>query len=423
MMINSIRRGLLAVTLSSIFLTTGALTAQANVELDFWDQIWGPESYAVAAAAIVEKYNASQNDVHVTYRSVPWTNWYETYVTAIASGSAPDISTGGGFQAVQFYSMDAILPVDKIIEDMKADGTLADFAPGTIESMKYDGHYVALPFGMDLRALHYRKDILQEKGIAVPTTWDEFRAAAKATTGDGKYGLVSSGDPSGMHWTLTAMINNGGGLFDAESKAAITGPRSLEALEFLSSMVSDGSVNPASTGYTNDDARGAFNTGKATFLLGSPNTAAGAGDQAANIGIVPPLKGPHGDQGTVAWVNNTMIYKQTKHPAEALAFLHWWSNNQLPLFTDGHAGVLPARLSYQKDPAVSGNEQVKAVLDLYLPVAKTMAAATSGSFPQLNEIDGDGFLMSMVQQIWQGVPAAQAAQPAQDHLAEIMAKK
>jgi multiple sugar transport system substrate-binding protein len=51
-----------------------------------------------------------------------------------------------------------------------------------------------------------------------------------------------------------------------------------------------------------------------------------------------------------------------------------------------------------------------------------MASTASGTFPELNEIDGDGFLMSMVQQIWQGVPTADAVAPAQAHLEEIMAK-
>jgi hypothetical protein len=27
--------------------------------------------------------------------------------------------------------------------------------------------------------------------------------------------------------------------------------------------------------------------------------------------------GPHGDQGTIFWLNNLMLYKQGKHPAEA----------------------------------------------------------------------------------------------------------
>lgn len=400
----------------------GGSMAQEKVELQFWDQPWGPAEYVGSAQKLVDAFNASQNEIHVTYRGMSWANWYETYVTAIASGSAPDISTGGGFQAVQFYSMDAIYPVDELVADMVKDGSASDFAPGTLDALKYDGHYVALPWAIDLRVLHYRKDILEARKIAVPTTWAEFRAAAKAATGDGVFGLVTSGDASGMHWLLTGMLNNGGGLFTADKKAAITSERSLEAVKFLADLVADGSVAPASAGYTNDDARAAFYAGKAAFYLNSPLVVTGAGDQADKIGVTAPLVGPHGDKGTIAWVNNVMIYKQTKHPKEALKFLRWWSENQKPLFTEGHAGNLPVRLSFQQDTFFTSVPQLKVVFDEYLKITKSMASSAEGTFPQLNEIDGDGFLLSMVQSIWQGVSAEEAAAPAQTHLEEIMAK-
>jgi multiple sugar transport system substrate-binding protein len=415
-------KGLAALTVVACLLSVGAAQAQTPIELQFWDQNWGPAEYPVRASALVDEFNKSQNEIRVTYRSVPWTSWYETYVTAVASGSAPDISTGAAFQAAQFFSMDAIYPVDELVDAMKADGTLADFDPASMEAVRYDGHYVALPWAIDIRALHYRKDILEAKGVPVPKTWDELRAAAKAVTGNGTYGLVSSGDPSGMHWTLAAMINNGGGLFDRDRKPALTSARSIEALSFLSALVADGSVNPASAGYTSDDARGAFLAGKAAFLLSNPNIGASAGDQAEKIGVMPPLAGPHGDKGTIAWVNNIMIYKQTKHPKETMKFLRWWSEHELPLFTEGHAYPMPARLSFQNDRFFTSEPHVRQVIEQYLPVAKGMAFTASGTFPELNEIDGDGFLMSMVQQIWQGVPTVDAVAPAQAHLEEIMAK-
>jgi multiple sugar transport system substrate-binding protein len=136
---DSVRNFLRILPLAAL-LAGAASSAHAQVELNFWDQVWGPGSYSQRAQQLVDDFNKSQDDIHVTYRSVPWANWYETYVTAIASGSAPDISTGAGFQAVQFYSMDAIYPVDDLVKEMEADGSAKDFAPGTLEAMKYDGH-------------------------------------------------------------------------------------------------------------------------------------------------------------------------------------------------------------------------------------------------------------------------------------------
>lgn len=409
-------------SLAAAAVATTSLAMAAPVELNFWDQVWGPAPYSQRAQQLVEAFNKSQPTIHVTYRSVPWANWYETYVTAIASGSAPDISTGAGFQAVQFYSMDAILPVDDLVKQMEADGTAKDFAPGTLNAMKYDGHYVGLPWAIDLRAVFYRKDILAAAGQKVPTTWAEMRSVARAVTKGGTYGLVSSGDPTGMHWILAAMINNGGGLFGAERKPNLTGEKSLEALEFLAGFVTDKSLNPASAGYTDDDARGSFFAGKAAFYLSSPATADQAGKDKDKIGVVPPLVSPAGKTGTISWINNLMIYKQTKHPEETLKFLRWWSDHQKVLWTEGKAGGVPARMSYQADNFFTQNDQMRFVIQTYLPVIQPMSATAGGTFPQLNEIDGDGFLMSLMQKIWQGQPVKDAVKPAQDHLSEIMSK-
>lgn len=412
------RRGALALAFAgtALGLTMSPALAQP-VSIDFWDMIWGGPTYPAAAQALVDKYNAEHPDVQVVYRSVPWTNWYETFVTAIASGSAPDISTGAGFQAVQLYDQGAIMPVDEVVAQLDPN----DFAPGALDALRYDDHYVGLPWAVDLRVLFYRKDLLEAAGLEAPKNWDELRAAAKTLTADGKFGLVSSGDSGGMHWILASSINNGGGLFDAEGKPALNGERTTEALQFLTDLVADGSVNPASVGYVNDDARGAFFRGEAAFLLNGPLLPDQAGDVKDQIGIVPPMQAAHGDVGTVYWVNNIMVYNQTEHPAETMAFLKWWSDNALPLWTEGKAGNLPARQSIQNDAYFQDNPNVKYIIDTYLPVSKTMSAAVGGTFPQLNEIDGDGFLMSLMQSIWQGQPLGDNLNAAQSHLEEIMA--
>lgn len=407
------------VALSSLALAMSAAGAADPVRVDFWDMKWGDNAYVEAAEALVADFNASQDGVEVVYRSVPWSNWYETFVTAIASGSAPDISTGAGFQAVQFYDFDQILPVDDVVAAIGEDA----FAPGTLEAVKWDGHYVALPWNVDIRAMFYRADLLEEAGIAVPTTWDELRAAAKALTGEGRYGLVAPGDSGGSHWALTFMINNGAGLFDDNRAAAITSERSLEALRFLGDLVADGSVNPSSAGYVGDDSRGSFERGEAAFLLDGPNMPELLGDAAAAVTeVLPPLTGPHGTTGTVDWVNNIMVYKQTKHPDETMAFLKWWSDNQLGLWTDAGGQGIPARKVFQSDPFFQERSAVAEIIDTYLPVAQPMSATVGGTFPAMNEVDGDGFLRTLIQKIWQGQPVDATAAEAQAHLEELLSK-
>ena len=104
-----------AATATAAFLSLS--TSQAKVDVQFWDMIWGGPEYIDAGKALVAQFNQEHPDINVTYRSIPWTNWYQTFVTAIGSGTAPDLSTGAAYQAVQLYDQGAILPVDDVISD------------------------------------------------------------------------------------------------------------------------------------------------------------------------------------------------------------------------------------------------------------------------------------------------------------------
>ena len=87
-------------------------SAQEPVKLHFWDMLWGPAQYIDAAKGLVDEFNKTHPGIQVEYRSVPWNNWYQTFLTAIGSGTAPDLSTGAGYQAVQLYDQGAIRPLD-----------------------------------------------------------------------------------------------------------------------------------------------------------------------------------------------------------------------------------------------------------------------------------------------------------------------
>ncbi|XSC48237.1 extracellular solute-binding protein [Bradyrhizobium sp. RDT10] len=274
---------------------------------------------------------------------------------------------------------------------------------------------------MDVRVWFYNKDLLRDANTAPPTTWAEFRSAAKALTRDGKYGLVSSGDTGGSHYIYSLLLNNGGGLFNAKRELTFNSDRNREALTFISSLVKDGSVHPASAGYDSDQRRRAFFQGQAAMILDGPGLLDSApSDQRSKFAVLPPLIGPHGDRGTVSWINNIMIYNQTKHPDEVKTFLKWWSKNQKTLWTEGKVRSLPARLSFLQDPFFKQDPARDVAISAYLPVAKTTGANSETIFAKLNAVEGDGVMMSLIQELLQGKDVAQAIGTADKKLNAIM---
>ncbi|BCP52369.1 sugar-binding protein [Kaistia sp. 32K] len=391
----------------------------APVTLRFWDLQWGNASYQVVAQQLVDRFNNEHPDIKVELTIVPWTNWFETFVTAVASGSAPDVSTGASFQPNYFHSQDAILPIDDLIEAMRKDGSLADIPEANLETYHVDGHYIALPWAVDFAGWYYRKDILEKFNIQAPTSWQELREAAKAVTGDGVYGIMSSGDHDKI--LITLLQNNDGGFFDEDGKPDLLSERNRETVEFLAALQADGSVDRASVGYDGNHAIQAFISGKAAFYLSGPSLLANAdAETQAKIGILPPLAGPHGDKGTAAWNAGIMAYSQTQHPKEAMTFIRWWSENETPLWTKAGGGMLPVRASIRKDPFFTESPITTMYADQYLPVAKPIYNKAKQSFPELNAVEGDGFIAKTVQQIWQGKPVDQLLPAAQQRLEAIV---
>jgi multiple sugar transport system substrate-binding protein len=409
--------------LIALILPVGALASHAvgqNVNLQFWDMVWGPPEYIDTAEALVKKFNEQHDGITVEYRSIPWSNWYETFVSAIGAGSAPDISTGAGYQAVQLYDLGAILPIDDVVAQLREDGGLDDFLPGTIDTLQYDGHYVAFPWGIDIRSWYYRKDLFEEAGLDVPSTWDELNAVAEQLTSDNRYGMVASGDTGGTHYLYTLMLNNGGGLFTEDGEVDLMSERNIEALELLSKMAQSGWIHPASPGYSSDDRRRAFLQGDAAIMLDGPGLIDQFPEQADKIGIIPPITSPHGDSGTIFWVNNIMLYRQSRHPDETKTFLKWWSQNQLPLWTEGSTGQLPVRESFAQNDYFQEAESRAYIIENYIPIGRTTATHAPGIFPELNEVEGEGVMHTLVQDLLQGKDLMESVRKADNRMRSIV---
>jgi multiple sugar transport system substrate-binding protein len=398
-----------------------AALAQDTANLEFWDMVWGPPEYIDTGTSMTEQFSEDNPDIQVEYRSTPWSNWYQTFATAIGAGTAPDVSTGAGYQAVQFYDQGAIAALDDLIADFEADGSLDDFLPGTIDRMRYDDHYVAMPWAIDIRIPYYRKDIFEEVGIEPPTTWDEFAEAAKAVTTDDRYGFVSAGaDNMGSHNFYVFLLNNGGSLFTEDGGPNLMDERNIEAAQFFSDLVKAGSVHPASVGYVGDDALKAFSQGNAAMIINNPGMWERFPEIEDQIGILPPLKGPHGDTGTISWVNNVMMYEQSENKDAVRTFMKWWSENALPLWTEGHVTQLPVRQSLADDAFFTGNERLKYILDEWVPIARTTGYPVEGIFPALNEVEGEGVMQTLAQDILQGKDVQESMERANDRFEEIV---
>jgi multiple sugar transport system substrate-binding protein len=395
--------------------------SESNPTIQFWDMEWGPAEYGQAGRKLAGQFDQQGGGARVDYRSLAWPEWPGVFTDAVSAGRAPDLSSGGAYQAVEYYDQGEILDLDEVFADLRRTGQDRDFLPRILESQTYRGHSIALPWAIDIRAPYYRKDLFALAGLREPTSWDELRAAARALTSGDRYGMVTCGATlDTMHILFGLMINNGGGLFTTEGRLDVLSDRNVEAMTFFSDLVRDGSFHPGSIGFNAAEARRAFGAGSAAILIDPPGLEVQLPDQAGNIGLMAPLAGPHGDKGTFISVNNLMLYRQSRHPDAARKFLLWWSEHQGSLWTEGRCDQLPVRASIAAAPFFAGRPFVRQLLDQWVPVGRTTAARSPGLFPALNVVEGDGVMMTLCHDLMLGREVLPAMQKANERLKRIL---
>ncbi len=290
--------------------------------LTLWDFHTGTEAECIQD--MVDRYNASQDDVTVEYSSVNQTDYTTTLVTtAFANGESPDILWVEPATFNKF--IDAGILAD--LTDYYSDELKADILPSCMDAATADdGKIYTLPFECETLGLFYNIDVLAEAGIEPPTTWDELEVAAAALTTDSMYGLVLPVEDTSytlFNW-WPFMWMNGATVFDADGNLVVNSPEMASALDFWGSFFQN-SYSPSSLQYgpwsIDNIGNGvcAMQVG-GTYMI---NSAEAYADSGVNIGVVP-LPSPDGSTYyTVAGGQMMGVCSQSKNIDAAADFIFW----------------------------------------------------------------------------------------------------
>jgi trehalose/maltose transport system substrate-binding protein len=148
-----------------------------------------------------------------------------------------------------------------------------------IDNNIVDGRLVAMPWFADAGLLYYRQDLLNKYDRPVPETWRELtetarlvQEAERAAGNPDFWGYVWQGRAyEGLTTNVLEWISShGGGSFvDEAGDITINSPAAVRALELAAGWV--GSISPGGVlNYTEEEARGVFQSGQALFMRNWP---------------------------------------------------------------------------------------------------------------------------------------------------------
>jgi N,N'-diacetylchitobiose transport system substrate-binding protein len=270
----------------------------------------------------------------------------QVYLTSIAGGSVPCMALIGNTWTPQFASLGAL---DVYADDPKS--MAGTYVPGMIDSTVYQGKSYGVPYDTGVRALIYRKDLLQGIGQSTPpATWDDLRSDAIAIQqkNKGVYGFAIIG---GAHWYYLPMIWNWGGdiavqqgdkwVSQAGSQAA------TEAFQFYSDMLTKDHLSPAgASAWSGADADKAMALGQAAMMVG------GSWDLQTILSQAPSMKdklatavlpsGPGGNNDTFAGGSNLAVFQGCNNKPLAKDFIKFMLSGSNLTQVTSNLGLLPA---------------------------------------------------------------------------------
>lgn len=402
-----------AVAASPVLAACGSSSGGGGSKLKFWDMPWGgTTTWLNTEKALVARYQPPKGTPPASLQQIQWANFYQTFASAVAAGTGPAVSSGGGFQAFQFADQGAIAYADNVVAKMKENGLYDEFVPGMVESFKTDKGYVAIPWSIDARVFWYRKSLLENAGADVPTDWESLRSAGLALKKIGVYGFgtgAGQGDTYGNQAILAMMLNNGGGLYDEDGKPDCVTPANVEAVDFVLSLVKDGIVDPGCVSYTTDNLQTQWKTKKFGIGIYGPGLETHTGDTSGDLRVTSPLTSTSGKKGGIVYLPNLMMYTNTPSQKDSEAFLLWYLQHMKEYWVKGVAAQLPILSSIVKTPEFQKNKNGVKIVEEWAPLLKTLAARSPKQFSDLAALDGGSAINSFAQTVLGGKSSAKSA--------------
>ncbi len=371
--------GVLAtLTLAGCSTTAGGDTAAADcapadgkVELTFTSWIPGIED-------VVDIWNEKNPDIQVTVQTGPNGNGgtYKNFFNQLSAGNAPDLGQ------IEYDALPNFRVQDGLENIAACEGVLDSkdqFIDWTWNQVTFgeDEAVYAVPQDTGPMALYYRADLFEAAGIPVPTTWEEYAAAAVTIREQGGY--ITNFPQNDVNWFAGLVWQAGGQWFSNDGDAwdvTLESDESVKVADYWQGLIEDDLVSkvPAWT----DEWNNAYNTGSdwtwISAVWGANSISSGAPDTAGNWAVAPMPQWNAGENAAGNWGgSSTAVLKGSDHPYEAAQFALWLNTDPeaLTALNQG-ANLYPATKEGLKLPVLAEGVEFygdQAIYDIFAEAA------------------------------------------------------
>lgn len=345
--------------------------SEGPVTLEFTGWVPGMEE-------VVEIWNQANPDIQVKVTTGPNGNGgtYQNFFNQIKAGNAPDLGQIEYDALPNFRVQDGLEDLSVCADVVAASG---DFVDWTWKQVTLGGEGVwGIPQDSGPLAMFYRKDLFEEAGIAVPTTWDEYQAAAEKIREQDAY--ITNFSQTDINQFAGFAWQAGADWFASDADGwtvSLTDEPTTKVANYWEGLLSNDLVStvPAWT----DEWNNAYNSGQAwtwiSAVWGANSISSGAPDTSGKWAVAPMPQWNAGDTVVGNWGGSSVaVLKGTDHLYEATKFALWLNNSAESLAKLNEvANLFPASKNGLDLPALKEGVEFYGGQAIYQDFAKAAA--------------------------------------------------
>lgn len=323
-----------------------------KVELTFTTWLPGMDE----AVAI---WNEENPDIQVEVQTGPngLGGTYKNFFNQIEAGNAPDLGQIEYDALPNFRVQDGLVDIADCAGVTDAESQFVDWTWSQV-TFGEDNSVYAIPQDTGPEALYYRADLFEAAGIPVPTTWDEYAAAAETIRAQGGY--ITNFSQSDINAFAGLVWQAGGQWFENDGtnwSVTLDSPESTKVADYWQTLITDDLV--AKYPPWTDEWNNAYNTGElwtwVSAVWGANSISSGAPDTAGKWAVAPMPQWEAGESAAGNWGGSTTaVLKGSKYPYEAAQFALWLNTDADALTAmNKTANIYPATIDGADLPVFS----------------------------------------------------------------------
>lgn len=324
-------------------------TASGDVtEVVFWHAMGGGQGEALEK--LTKQFEEENPDVKITLQSQEdYGKLNQTLVSSLQSPKdLPTITQAYPDWMLQFDQAGLVTDLTDYVKGEDGIDDYEDILPGIRDEIEQDGKILGIPFNKSTEVFWYNKDLFDELGLEVPTSFEELAEVSKKIYEE--KGIPGVGFDSLSNYYVTYLKSKG---VEFDANLDVTSPESLEAVNYYKDGIVGGYFRIAGT---DQYMSGPLTNEQVGAYIGS-----NAGEVYIKDGVAGKFEyaaAPYPAENAVQQGTNIYMFDKATDEEKQAAFkyLKYLASKDAQIQFALDTGYMPARQSAVEDDSYKSSE-------------------------------------------------------------------